>query len=152
MNSCSYSLIALWIRWMDERCLRPLFSTIKAELGRGQPGLMRWIWDETLPRCSIDRSTLRTAGHRTTSELAAAPCIMSRVSSFRFLLQQYSIVYSILIALFILFFCAGGAKCVTDMSCLYSSTQRDNHLPKWTTFSGLNSITATTHTYHGRLS
>ena len=27
--------------WMDERCLRPLFCTIKAELGRGQPGLMR---------------------------------------------------------------------------------------------------------------
>ena len=24
--------------WMDERCLRPLFSTIKAELGREQPG------------------------------------------------------------------------------------------------------------------
>ena len=27
--------------WMDERCFRPLFCTIKAELGRGQPGLMR---------------------------------------------------------------------------------------------------------------
>ena len=25
--------------WMDERCFRPLFCTIKAELGRGQPGL-----------------------------------------------------------------------------------------------------------------
>ena len=27
--------------WMDERVFRPLFCTIKAELGRGQPGLMR---------------------------------------------------------------------------------------------------------------
>ena len=58
---------------MDERCLRPLFCTIKAELGRGQPGLMRWSWDETLPQCSIDRSTLQTAAHRATSELVAAP-------------------------------------------------------------------------------
>ena len=33
---------------MDERCFRPLLCTVKAELGRGQPGLMRWIWDETL--------------------------------------------------------------------------------------------------------
>ena len=40
--------------WMDEWCFRPLFCTIKAELGRGQPGLMRWSWDETLPQCSID--------------------------------------------------------------------------------------------------
>ena len=31
--------------WMDERCLRPLFCTIKAQLGRGQPGLMRSSWD-----------------------------------------------------------------------------------------------------------
>ena len=44
-------------RWMDERCFRPLLCTVKAELGRGQPGLMRWIWDETLPQSSIDRST-----------------------------------------------------------------------------------------------
>ena len=49
------------------------FCTIKAELGRGQPGLMRWSWDETLPQWSIDRSTLHTAAHRATSELAAAP-------------------------------------------------------------------------------
>ena len=49
------------------------FCTIKAELGRGQPGLMTWSWDETLPQCSIDRSTLHTAAHRTTSELAATP-------------------------------------------------------------------------------
>ena len=35
--------------WMDERCFRPLLRTVKAELGRGQPGLIRWIWDETLP-------------------------------------------------------------------------------------------------------
>ena len=52
---------------------RPLFCTIKAELGRGQPGLMRWSWDETLPQSSIDRSTLDSAAHRATSELAAAP-------------------------------------------------------------------------------
>ena len=58
---------------MDERCLRPHFCTIKAELGRGQPGLMRLSWDEALPQCSIDRSTLHTAAHRDTSELAAAP-------------------------------------------------------------------------------
>ena len=30
--------------WMDERCFRPLLCTVKAELGRGQPGLM--IWEE----------------------------------------------------------------------------------------------------------
>ena len=27
--------------WMDERCFRPLLCTVKAELGRGKPGLMR---------------------------------------------------------------------------------------------------------------
>ena len=27
--------------WMDERCFRPLLCTVKAELGRGQHGLMR---------------------------------------------------------------------------------------------------------------
>ena len=27
--------------WTDERCFRPLLCTVKAELGRGQPGLMR---------------------------------------------------------------------------------------------------------------
>ena len=60
--------------WMDGWTgFRPLFCTIKAELGRGQPGLMRWSWDETLPQSSIDRSTLDSAAHRTTSELAAAP-------------------------------------------------------------------------------
>ncbi len=47
--------------WMNERCFTPLFCTVKAELGRGQPGLMRWIWDETCPRAiSIARpSTLQ---------------------------------------------------------------------------------------------
>ena len=34
------------VGWMDERCFRPLFCTVKAELGRGQPGLMRWIWEK----------------------------------------------------------------------------------------------------------
>ncbi len=38
----------------NEQCFRPLFCTVKAELGRGQPGLMRWIWDETLPQSSIE--------------------------------------------------------------------------------------------------
>ena len=60
--------------WMDGWTgFRPLFCTIKAELGRGQPGLMRWSWDEALPQSSIDRSTLDSAAHRATSELAAAP-------------------------------------------------------------------------------
>ena len=39
---------------LDERCFRPLLCTVKAELGRGQPGLMRWIWDETLPQSRLD--------------------------------------------------------------------------------------------------
>ena len=34
---------------MDERCFRPLFCTVKAELGHGQPGLMRSTCNETLP-------------------------------------------------------------------------------------------------------
>ena len=69
-----YKLSVPWMDgWMDGWCFRPLFCTIKAELGRGQPGLMRWSWDETLPQCSIDRSTFYTAAHRATSELAAAP-------------------------------------------------------------------------------
>ena len=29
------------LQWMDERCFRPLLCTVKAELGQGQPGLMR---------------------------------------------------------------------------------------------------------------
>ena len=58
---------------MDERCFRPPFCTIKAELGQGQPGLMRLSWDETLPQSSIDRLTLHTAAHRATSELAHTP-------------------------------------------------------------------------------
>ena len=35
----SISLLLLGSGWMDERCFRPLFCTIKADLGRGQPGL-----------------------------------------------------------------------------------------------------------------
>ena len=45
---CHYStelcaILADYVRyeWMDERCFRPLLCTVKAELGRGQPGLMR---------------------------------------------------------------------------------------------------------------
>ena len=44
-----------------------VLSIVKAELGRGQPELMRLIWDETLPQCSIDRSTLHTAVHHATT-------------------------------------------------------------------------------------
>ena len=40
---------------MDEKCFRPFLCTVKAELGLGQPGLMRWIWDETVPQSSISR-------------------------------------------------------------------------------------------------
>ena len=58
---------------MDERCFRPLLCTVKAELGRGQPGLMRWIWDETLPQSSIDRSTLHSAAHRATKWASGRP-------------------------------------------------------------------------------
>ena len=67
--------------WMDEGCFRPLFCTIKAELGQGQPGLMRWR-DETLPQCSIHRSTLHTAAHRATSELAAVPQIHGEIGKW----------------------------------------------------------------------
>ena len=58
---------------MDERCFRPLLCTVKAELGRGQPGLMRWIWDETLPQSSIDRSTFYSAAHRATKWASGRP-------------------------------------------------------------------------------
>ena len=59
--------------WMDERCFRPLLCTVKAELGLGQPGLMRWIWDETLPQRSIDRSTFYSAAHRATKWAIGRP-------------------------------------------------------------------------------
>ena len=58
---------------MDERCFRPLLCTVKAELGQGQPGLMRWIWDETLPQSSIDRSTFYSAAHRATNWASGRP-------------------------------------------------------------------------------
>ena len=58
---------------MDERCFRPLLCTVKAELGRGQPGLMRWIWDETLPQSSIDRSTFYSAAHHATKWASGRP-------------------------------------------------------------------------------
>ena len=78
---------------MNERCFQPLFCTIKAELGRGQPGLMRWSWDETLPQSSIDRSTLHTAAHRATNELAAAPWLQMATSSF--FKDLYGLTYSV---------------------------------------------------------
>ena len=55
-----------------------VLSIVKAELGGGQPELMRLIWDETLPQCSIDRSTLHTAVHHATSEQAATPWVKER--------------------------------------------------------------------------
>ena len=58
---------------MDERCFRPLLCTVKAELGWGQPGLMRWIWDETLPQSSIDRLTFYSAAHRATEWASGRP-------------------------------------------------------------------------------
>ena len=60
---------------MDERCFRPLLCTVKAELGRGQPGLMRWIWDETLPQSSIDRSTFYSAAHHATKWASGRPLL-----------------------------------------------------------------------------
>ena len=66
-------MVGKFYGWMDERCFRPLLCTIKAELGRGQPGLMRWIWDETLPQSSIDRSTLNSAAHRATKWASGRP-------------------------------------------------------------------------------
>ena len=60
---------------MDEWCFRPLLCTVKAELGRGKPGLMRWIWDETLPQCSIDRSTFYTAAHCATKWASGRPLL-----------------------------------------------------------------------------
>ena len=66
-------------RWMDERCFRPLLCTVKAELGRGQPGLMRWIWDETLPQSSIDRSTFYSAAHRATKWASGHPPYLFRM-------------------------------------------------------------------------
>ena len=53
--------------------VRPLLYTVKAELGRGQPRLMRWIWDETLPQSSIDRSTFYSAAHSATKWASGRP-------------------------------------------------------------------------------
>ena len=61
--------VTLKFNWMDgwmNGVLRPLLCTVKSELGRGQPGHMRLIWDETLPQSSIDRSTFYSAAHRAT--------------------------------------------------------------------------------------
>ena len=59
--------------WMDERCFRPLLCTVKAELGRGQHGLMRWIWDETLPQSSINHLTIYSTAHRATKWASGHP-------------------------------------------------------------------------------
>ena len=58
---------------MDEQCFRPFLCTVKAELDRGQPGLMRWTWDETLPQSSIDSSTFYSAAHRATKWASGRP-------------------------------------------------------------------------------
>ena len=70
--NCSLLTSISW-GWMDEQCFRPLLCTVKAELGRGQPGLMRWIWDETLPQSSIDRSTFHSAAHCATKWASGCP-------------------------------------------------------------------------------
>ena len=92
----NYTLI---LGWMNERHFRPLFCTVEAELGQRQPGLLRWIWDETLPLYSIDRSTLHTVAHRAIRELRAASThIRNNTSSLLSLsltipnsLQQFSL-------------------------------------------------------------
>ena len=39
-------------------CFRPLFCTVKAELGRGHLGLMRWNFLWNLPQSSIELATI----------------------------------------------------------------------------------------------
>ena len=80
--------------WMDERCFRPLLCTVKSELGRGQPGLMRWIWDETLPQSSIDRSTFYSAAHRATKWASGCPLCLKGDSLFSQLLLVTSLKFS----------------------------------------------------------
>ena len=78
--------------WMDERCFRPLFCTVKAELGRGQPGLMRWIWDETLPQSSIDRSTFYSAAHCATKWASGCPSTWNKSIILLELLHFFSVL------------------------------------------------------------
>ena len=47
----------IWKNEMKCRCFRPLSCTIKAELGRGQPGLMTWYFLWNLPQSSTDTLT-----------------------------------------------------------------------------------------------
>ena len=49
-------LVMLEWKWNDW-CFRPRLCTCKAILGRGQPALMRWIYNESCPWRRIDRST-----------------------------------------------------------------------------------------------
>ena len=58
--------------WINS-VLGHIICTVKVELGLGQPGLIRWIWDETLPKCSIDRMTLHTASHCATKWAGGRP-------------------------------------------------------------------------------
>ena len=64
-------------------------------IGPGTTLTNEMSWDETLPQCSIDRSTLHTAAHRATSELAAAPSETSegniQCMKFLFKCEQYQL-------------------------------------------------------------
>ena len=51
------------------------YALSRLNWARGQLGLMRWIWDETLPQSSIDRSTLHSAAHRATKWASGRPQI-----------------------------------------------------------------------------
>ena len=78
----------------DETCFRPLLCNIKAELGWGQPGLMRWIWDETLPQSSIDRSTFYSAAHCATKWASgAAPLCCLMTPGLRLSVRTFGIMY-----------------------------------------------------------
>ena len=57
----------MWFNIIVTWCFRPRFSTVKAILGRRQPGRMRWIFYEPCPWCRIDRSTCWPAVQRATT-------------------------------------------------------------------------------------
>ena len=50
--------------WMNDCCFRSRFCTVKAILGQGQPGLMRWILLWIMLLVKIDRSTCWPAVQR----------------------------------------------------------------------------------------
>ena len=126
--------IVLMDGWMDERCFRPLLCTVKAELGRGQPGLMRWIWDETLPQSSIDRSTFYSAAHRATKWASGHHCIVLIWSVFLSLLliiQNTAYRWSLALCVYLPVneeHCTGIIANPTDP---VTSTQISNHPLSW---------------------